>query len=526
MANLYRNIKIIDPDLYSVILRNPINIPSPTPSSTQFILSNTPTLSKSQTATQILPTLTPSNTRTNTRTPQKTPKITPSTTPSNTCTRTNTPTPTTTRTVTTTRTLSATPSNTRTNTPTPSHTPTPSTTITITPTHTSTTTKTQSATVTSSNTPTTTKTRSATPTPTPTNTRTNTPTTTKTLSATLTPSSTKTLSASPTPTTTKTISASLTPSPTNTLSASPIPIIGNRGYIGGGGMSDGSYIINALDFITELKINVSSILITPRKFLSGVSNQYKGYFGGGSIHNSNVFDSIESLNFYSEVTAQLSSVLSSPTYFQGSMNSSAKGYFGGGHPYSMIKIDLLIFSSETTEISTLLLSEKRYALTATNNLENGYFVAGMGIIGQSNAGINIAIIDKIIFASNTLQTLSNKLNEPRYWLASVSNNDSNAYFGGGYASGIKSPYASNKIFKLTFNTDTTLTITSVLSYPRYGLTGLSNNSTGYFCGGYDSQNDDIFDKIIFTTETVSTLNSALFSSHSAAGVAPSPNSII
>ncbi len=224
------------------LLWSGVDTTSPTPTSTPFTPSNTPTLSATSTPTFTktstptatptdTPTLTPTNTATSTAT--ATTSLTATLTPTHTATPTETFTPTATPTNSPTRTPTLTPSGTATNTAastptqTPTNTPTGTFTAspTLTPTATVTLTPTSSGTSTATLTPTATQTSSPTrtPTPTPSDTATNTAASTPTQTPTSTPTGTFTASPTPTPTATGTLTPTDTPIPTSTPTNSLTP---------------------------------------------------------------------------------------------------------------------------------------------------------------------------------------------------------------------------------------------------------------------------------------------------------------
>ena len=155
-----------------------------------------------------------------------------------------------------------------------------------------------------------------------------------------------------------------------------------------------------------------------------------------------------------------------------------------------------------------------------DNIDNKNFVAWSesakyGYFGGGSP--NICTITRLDFSNETASNPGKNLPVERHGLRAVSNN-SYGYFGGGYAPpsfGI-SPYKVSTITRLDFSNETVSEPGKNLPFARYNFAeGVSNNSYGYFVGG--DANISTISRLDFSNEVVSDPSNKLYSDVSYAG---------
>ena len=144
--------------------------------------------------------------------------------------------------------------------------------------------------------------------------------------------------------------------------------------------------------------------------------------------------------------------------------SPKAGYFGGGDTGAVSAIiDKLIFASDTTAALTATLSVARAGAGACNSRTDGYFAGG-------NDGAGTTVADKLIFAVDTCtaQATAN-LSVAREYLGAC-NSPYYGYFAGGNTGAV-----SLITDRLDFASDTTAALaTANLTQARHGLAGCSS----------------------------------------------------
>ena len=144
----------------------------------------------------------------------------------------------------------------------------------------------------------------------------------------------------------------------------------------------------------------------------------------------------------------------------------------------------------------------------------GYFFGG-DIPGSSS--LDSRDTYKIVYSTDTLSTLSNNLPTAQHY-SGVVQDTSNGYIGGGWnPNKPASPGVSltNNIMKFQFSNETTSDLPANLPLSRSALFGVSSQSKGYWCGGWNPSPSpggtyySTVNNIQFSNTTISTPSNSL-----------------
>jgi hypothetical protein len=253
-----------------------------------------------------------------------------------------------------------------------------------------------------------------------------------------------------------------------------------------------------------------------------------GYIAGGGSTTSNSETNgglIDKITFSSDTRSTLSAVMSNygAVWPQGFANSGVAGYISGGYSgasstppqiYNTFfsRVDKILFPTDAKSTLTATVLAKYNSGSCANSGVAGYIASGDEALSTSTA------IQKLVFSTEIVSTLSATTTAGGRWMGMVSNNGIAGYiFLGGYG--------SNAIDKLLFSTDTKSSLVATKSGTGAGF--FANGSVaGYICGG-DSANYALIDKLSFSAETISAssavldiasqYNSGSFANHEVAG---------
>jgi hypothetical protein len=298
---------------------------------------------------------------------------------------------------------------------------------------------------------------------------------------------------------------------------SPTSVSNNSyGYFGGGAQI-GTCIstITRLDFFNEVVSDPGKNFVGARESAGSVSNNSYGYFGGGYIRGSNQWRStITRLDFSNEtvsdpgnnfptVRAEVGSVSGGASVLRG---NKTYGYFVGAAPTtgsSTSIISRLDFSSETISDPGKNLPTQKTGGSVVSNNSYGYFAGGIG--SDDSFAVAICTINRLDFSNETLSNPGNNLPASRSRPVGVSNN-SYGYFAGGYFPPKSNELVFSTITRLDFSNETVSNPGKNLPKGRSRSGGVFNNSYGYFGGGYappGSPLNSTITRLDFSNETVS-----------------------
>ena len=132
--------------------------------------------------------------------------------------------------------------------------------------------------------------------------------------------------------------------------------------------------------------------------------------------------------------------------------------------------------------------------------------AGAGYIGGGYDGNFVAAIQKLLFGTDTMSTLT-PFATGRTAGSAMANSGVAGYFAGGNASA----GFVGSIDKVDFAADVQSVSGSTLTTPRFAMCGYADSGTaGYYTGGYSGSSPiDVTDRIIFPAETRSQISAVL-----------------
>jgi len=183
-------------------------------------------------------------------------------------------------------------------------------------------------------------------------------------------------------------------------------------------------------------------------------------------------------------------------------NRSSKGYIMGGQisgDYQAV-IEDLIFADETSQTIVATLDTAKYAGTGVSSSIKGYALGG-------KTGSYLAVIEDLIFADETSQTIVATLDTARFLGAGVSSSIKGYILGGFDGSRLA------VIDDLIFADETSQAIVATLNTINFGGAGVNSSTKGYVLGGIAKT--AVIEDLIFADETSQTIVATLDTARSA-----------
>jgi hypothetical protein len=213
----------------------------------------------------------------------------------------------------------------------------------------------------------------------------------------------------------------------------------------------------------------------------------------------------------------------------GFANSGTAGYMVAGYLDTGATTDVYKCVFSTDALSTLAsgasVSRRSTNAAVSNNGTAGYLMGGYAASGTTYSDI----IDKWAFSDDSRSTLSSTLSRGKYGAAGHSNSGVKGYAAGGYGTGYGSPTNQGYFQETTYvqySGDSTGTISATIplysNMGTYEMQGAANSGTaGYTFGGYIGPlgitGQTRIMKLLYSTETLSTLSDTLSISRRRAG---------
>lgn len=310
---------------------------------------------------------------------------------------------------------------------------------------------------------------------------------------------------------------------TKKKTSSPIPL-NTKGYFctgytaaGGGTDSDN---IDGFVFDTEIMTQLAATVATPKESAFCSATATKGYIMGGYARGLGADSgNVEALIFSNESTSNLGTILTA--HGDGaSCYSSTIGYCMGGSKSGSAEMNLiegLIFASETLQTVTTTLN---YACRPAGDIQNstkGFIFGGFDVGGWPDAAY--ASIQEFTFSNESMITAAEALERTVAEYATNSFADDGYCFAGRtYYNG--SPYFHKTGEKDVFATGVTSEISDTLAVNKDGnLRGTNQAAKGVIVGG--STADTSYtpsyscETFIYATETVDAISEVLHDAYSA-----------
>jgi len=284
---------------------------------------------------------------------------------------------------------------------------------------------------------------------------------------------------------------------------------GPQGIIAGGDTGVGGVNIATIQkflFATEARTTLSATIGTARNEGASMSRQgVGGYFAGGS-NSSGYFNLITKFLMGADTASTISATLSRNKFTDGTDNTTIAGYTIGGYESggstSLSEVDKLTYSTETK--STL--SATYQIRGSSGNLKNwntaGYYCGGYTGSAYDN------VIKKLSFSTETFSTATG-LSSSRIVSAGTNNYTTCGYIWGGTTANY------DMIQKLVYATDTpsTLAATMASGGSAYQNSGLDNGTvSGYHPGAYPPAGGGpqlSIQKLTYSTEARTTIGATL-----------------
>ena len=217
-----------------------------------------------------------------------------------------------------------------------------------------------------------------------------------------------------------------------------------------------------------------------------------GYAFGGAAASSST--TVDKFTFPAFTRSTLGTGLSvANAYTAGHANSGVAGYCQGGSGGTTMS-NKFVFSTDARSNVAWLNPLIHSGAGCANSGTAGY-------VGGGTDGTRTADASKLTYSSDTTSTISSVLTTGTNALGAMANSGTAGYWSGGYT-GSGGASATNK---LTFSSDTSAVSTALAAY-RYGCFGMANSGTaGYICGGSDGSSfSTVVDKWLFATDARST----------------------
>ena len=179
--------------------------------------------------------------------------------------------------------------------------------------------------------------------------------------------------------------------------------------------------------------------------------------------------------------------------------SAKYGYFVGGRNSvsAMCTISRLDFSNETANLPGKNLSGTLQASSNVSNNSYAYF--GGGYINGATA----CTIARLDFSNETVSDPGKNLSKVRHSSSGVSNNSYGYFCGGDPWTSPPITNPTNLIQRLDFSNETISDPGKNMPTSRNSAAELSNNSYGYFVGGYTPTIGCLISRLDFSNETTS-----------------------
>jgi len=182
------------------------------------------------------------------------------------------------------------------------------------------------------------------------------------------------------------------------------------------------------------------------------------------------------------------------------VEKSGIGYILGGYTgANTAVIENLVFATETSAAIAATLDTAKHLGAGVNSATKGYILGG-------NTGALTAVIEDLIFATETSQTIAATLNTAKHAGAGV-NSAVKGYILGGYTGAVTAV-----IEDLIFATETSAAIAATLNTAKRLGAGVNSATKGYILGGNTGTLTAVIEDLIFATETsqviAATLNTA------------------
>ena len=302
-------------------------------------------------------------------------------------------------------------------------------------------------------------------------------------------------------------------------------------YAGGQNPSQTPAIVSTVDktnFVTDsTAVAPASSLAVNTQILGSLSSISAGYFGGGGNPSSPGSSSqVQKISYFSEtVSISPGSNLTRARGYPVGCSNIQNGYFIGGYvfPTAYTTADKLSFSTDTPYFlpSALFIAE-RYGGASAGNQSVAYFAGGLGPSGNAYD----SIIEKLTYATDTMERLPSDLSRRRVYPGGVGNEDAGFFAGGySYTGAVPGPTTlTSDIDKLTYSNETISANPSNLSAATNVVGEAGNSTDGYYGGGNPGPRSTM-DKITFSTGNVSAVPGAALSlaRFGLAGVSPRSN---
>jgi hypothetical protein len=174
-----------------------------------------------------------------------------------------------------------------------------------------------------------------------------------------------------------------------------------------------------------------------------------------------------------------------------------KGYILGGYTTDRVAvIEDLIFATETSQAISATLDTAKSQGTGVNSSTKGYILGGY--IGSA-----VAVIEDLVFATETSVAISATLDTAKYNGAGVNSSTK------GYVLGGNTGAATAVIEDLIFATETSQAISATLDTAKYGGAGVNSSTKGYVMGGWTGAVTAVIEDLIFATETSVAISATL-----------------
>ena len=281
----------------------------------------------------------------------------------------------------------------------------------------------------------------------------------------------------------------------------------NFGYFCGGETASTpvrTSAVTRLDFSTDILSPTSAGL--PTSLLGGMtfsggqsidrSSKTYGYSAGG--YGPTYINTISRMDFSTEnLSLPGKNMPLSIGNYTGANSSNFYGYFGGGYtPNTRVcTIYRFDFSNEIVNARGKNLPDINAEIGCVSSSSYGYFGGGYRVPAPT---FYLCTISRLDFSTENVNIIPGQLlGSNRNKMGTVSNN-SYGYFGGGYRTPPTATYSY--ITKLDFSNETTSNLGNNLPSNISQLTATSSNSYGYFVGG---NTVCLISRLDFTNETLS-----------------------
>jgi len=255
-----------------------------------------------------------------------------------------------------------------------------------------------------------------------------------------------------------------------------------------GGASDSSADYDGAVVMGSMAVAASPTLNSPLEMTLDADEFQKLYDGTYTNNGIILFVGTQISDLIRYASKDNATAAYRPTIILTATSAMYKGYIMGGFTsVNVAVIEDLIFSTETSQAIAATLDTAKRLGAGVNSSTKGYIMGGL-------ATGRVAVIEDLIFSTETSQAIAATLDTAKYSGAGV-NSSTKGYIMGGFTT-----VNVAVIEDLIFSTEASQAIAATLDTAKYSGAGVNSSTKGYIMGGFTTGRVAVIEDLIFSTE--------------------------